>query len=348
GPAPCTAVQDARNNYGGAGWLANQLASSYQMSPLYAQGDLGAGQTVAVLELEPYTPSDISTYQSCYHTSASVKTVAIDGGATGGQSGEAALDIENIAGFAPRSTIWVYSAPNNGVGLLPAYSKMVTDDVAKTISTSWGLCEQDSPSAEFSAENTVFQQAAAQGQSIYAAAGDDGSTGCYSANFPSETELAVDDPASQPYVTGVGGTTLNTQGPPPGETTWDEAALGAGAGGGGISTVWPMPTYQSTSKVPGVINPYSSKTPCGAASGYCREVPDISADGDPESGYYIYNAVNGGWELIGGTSAAAPLWAGMTALINALPQCTTRLGFANPTLYSVAAHAGLGGFHDIT
>ncbi|MFC6705033.1 S53 family peptidase [Flexivirga alba] len=354
GPAPCTAVKNAQLDYG-AGWLTNQLASSYQLTSLYNQGDLGAGQTVAVLELEPFTASDISSYQACYRTSASVSTVKISGGATGSQSGEAALDIENVAGFAPRSKIRVYSAPNTTAALLSAYSKVVSEDVAQTLSTSWLLCEQDNDSSSMAAENTTFQQAAAQGQSVFAASGDYGSTGCYQ-DSTSETQLAVDDPASQPYVTGVGGTTLNTLGPPPGETAWNESTspfqcgfVGGkcGSGGGGISTVWPMPSYQSASGVPGVINSYSSRTPCGAASGYCREVPDISADGDVMTGYFIYNSVNGGWILYGGTSAAAPLWAAMTAVINALPQCTTRLGFANPTLYKVAARANLGGFHDI-
>jgi subtilase family serine protease len=177
--------------------------------------------------------------------------------------------------------------------------------------------------------------------SVVAASGDSGSEGCYRVN--ESTALATLDPASQPFVTSVGGTDLTSVGTPPGERVWNEGvASKAGAGGGGISSVWPMPAWQSG---PGVINPDSSGTPCGAASGYCREVPDVSASADPVHGYII--RLDGKWQDNGGTSAATPLWAAMLADIESASSPVYRAGFLNPLLYSSAATSATG-FNDIT
>ncbi len=317
------------------------------MTSLYGAGDLGAGQTVALYELEPDKASDISAYQSCYGTDASVTDVTVDGGAGHGYgSGEAALDIEDVIGLAPAAKILVYQGPNNdGTGPYDTYSAIVSQNKASVISTSWGACESALGSAAADAENTLFQEAATQGQSIFAAAGDSGSEDCAGSN-----SLAVDDPASQPYVTGVGGTSLSTLGPPPTQTVWnDQCSDGACGGGGGISTLWPMPSYQSGAPSSlNVINADSSGSPCGAPSGgYCREVPDVSADADPSTGYLIY--YHGMWSGIGGTSAAAPLWAAFTTLTNASSACDGQaIGFANPALYKAAAGAYASDFSDIT
>ena len=348
GPQPCSkAVGDAP---GDDAYTADELASAYGFTSLYGAGDLGAGETVALYELEPDKTSDISAYQSCYGTDASVSDVTVDGGAGnadhGYGSGEAALDIEDVIGLAPAASILVYQGPNNsGTGPYDTYNAIIGQDKASVISTSWGECESALGSAAADAENTLFQEASTQGQSIFAAAGDSGSEDCAGSN-----SLAVDDPASQPYVTGVGGTSLSALGPPTTQTVWnDQCSGGACGGGGGISTLWPMPSYQSGAPSSlNVINADSSGSPCAASSGdYCREVPDVSADADPYTGYLIY--YKGAWSGIGGTSAAAPLWGAFTALTNASSGCDGKaIGFANPVLYKAAANGYASDFSDIT
>jgi subtilase family serine protease len=342
GPQPCSAASS--DGSANDAYTADQLASAYRFSSLYGAGDLGAGQTVALFELEPNLTSDISAYQSCYGTSATVTYLKEDGGAgSGAGEGEAALDIEDVIGLAPKAAIDVYQAPNSDTGLIDDYTAIVDNDAVKVVSTSWGECEPDSSSTIINEENTLFQQAATEGQAIFAASGDDGSTAC------GNSTVAADDPASQPYVTGVGGTTLSALGPPPTQTVWNESSNFSGAGGGGISSSHTMPSYQSGAPSSlGVINANSSGTPCKAPSGsYCREVPDVSADADPYGGYVIY--YDGGWTPIGGTSAAAPLWAAFMALVNASPSCNgTPVGFANPVLYLAAASAYSSDFTDIT
>jgi len=346
GPQPCAAASSAAGSYGV--YTADQLASAYKFSSLYGAGDLGAGQTVALFELEPNLTSDISAYQSCYGTSASVSYVAVDGGSgTGAGEGEAALDIEDVIGLAPLANIIVYQAPNSLSGLIDNYTKIITQDTAQVVSTSWGQCEPLTSFANASSENTLFQEAATQGQSVFAASGDTGSAGCYRAN--SSTALAAGDPSAQPYVTGVGGTSLTGLGPPPTESVWND---GSGAGGGGISSFWAMPSYQSGAPASlNVVNANSSKTTCTAhapAGSYCREDPDVSADAAPNGGYLMY--FSGSWFPVGGTSAAAPLWAAFTALGNASSACAgSAIGFANPALYRIAgSSAYASAFNDVT
>ncbi len=349
GPQPCTtAVNDAPPN---SAYTADQIASAYRFSSLYGAGDQGTGETVALFELEPNLTSDIAAYQACYGTSATVNYITVDGGAgSGAGQGEAALDIEDVIGLAPKATVDVYRAPNSDTGLIDEYTKMVTDDTAQVISTSWGECE----AAEFgtsiaASENTIFQEAATQGQSVYAAAGDSGSEDCYFPPSSVDTSPAVDDPASQPYVTGVGGTSLSALGPPPTESVWnDVCGLGPCGGGGGVSSVWTMPSYQSGAPSGlNVVNSHSSGTPCGTTTGNCREVPDVSANADPSTGYLIF--YGGSWTGIGGTSAAAPLWAAFTALTDASSSCKgIPIGFANPDLYTAAASGYSSDFNDIT
>jgi len=341
GTQPCLAAVSDGTTYGA--YTADQLASAYRFSNLYGAGDLGSGQTVALFELEPYLASDISAYQSCYGTSTTVSNVLVDGGAgSGAGSGEAALDIEDVMGLSPQVGIRVYEGPNTSAGVYDTYNKIVSDNVAKVISTSWGLCEANEGLTAAQSENTLFQEAATQGESTFAAAGDSGSTDC------GGHTLAVDDPASQPYVTGVGGTTVSAIGPPPTQSVWNDGNSGGG-GGGGISSFWTMPSYQSgAASSLNVINSNSSGSPCSAGSGnYCREVPDVSVDADEYTGYVIY--YNGSWTAFGGTSAAAPLWAAFTALTNASSGCGgTPVGFVNAKLYTAAGGAYASDFSDIT
>ncbi len=353
GPQPCAAASSGAQSQ--HSYTTDQIASAYGLSGLYAAGDQGAGQTIALYELEPNDPADIAAFQACYGTSASVSYTTVDGGAGGGPgSGEAALDIENAIGAAPKATFIVYQAPNSnsgapGAGPYDLFSAIVSQDRARVVSVSWGECEALIGGANAAAESALFQEAAAQGQSIVSASGDQGAQDCNAGGLPNLT-TAVDDPASQQFVTGVGGTTLGSIGPRPAERVWNNGSfLGlnpqSGAGGGGSSSIWSMPSYQAKA------NPGLGVVQTGA-----REVPDLSASADPNTGYLIYwNGSGGsagsasGWQTIGGTSAAAPVIAGLIALTNASAGCRgVPIGFANPALYKAAGSGYAANFNDIT
>lgn len=332
-PQACADADNIASAYGA--YTFTQLASTYGMGSLYSKDVNRAAPAVGIIELEPFSFNDIAGLAGCYGLSTTITTKSYQGGVgTGVGSGEAALDIETVLATAPDANITVYSAPN-GYGYY-AYQGMAADNTAKTLTSSWGSCDAAVPASYAQAEATVFQQMAAQGQDLYAAAGDTGSEGCERMN--SSTALSPGDPASQPFVTGVGGTRLQDTAPT--ESVWNDSADGAGAGTGGISSHWAMPAYQTGA---GVVNSYSTATTCGATSGLCREEPDISANADPETPYEI--VFNGGWTLIGGTSAASPLWAGLMAEVSeACP-----VGFVNPALYTMAANPGsTPALHDVT
>jgi Pro-kumamolisin, activation domain/IPT/TIG domain len=336
GPRPCAAASTAAA--GSGSFTADQLASHYGMSPLYGVGDLGQGVRVALLELEPNSASDISAYESCYGLHNSVTYTPVDGfSAAGAGAGEAALDIENVIGLAPEAAVDVYQAPNSSTAVYDTYHKIVMADRDQAISTSWGECELYSDPTLITSEHTVFEAAAAQGQSVFAAAGDSGSTDCFPSGGPNASSLSVDDPASQPNVIGVGGTSIGQTS----ETVWNDSAVSGGAGGGGLSAVWCMPSYQYQPAIPGLISAHShtSSRCAGARDGsHVRQVPDVSAGGDPATGYVIY--YSGNWLGVGGTSAAAPLWAAVAALIDASPFCadygSRDAGVRPAALYRVA------------
>ena len=330
---------------------------------MYAAGDEGAGTTVAVYELEGNFPADITAYQSCFGTDASVSYDPVDGG--GGRPNannedglETELDIENLIGLAPKVNVVVYQGPNTAQGGLATYEAIISADTAKVIQTSWGECEPDLGNATARAEATVFAEAAVQGQTVVAAAGDSGAQDCYGDATAQDTATTVDDPASQPFVTGVGGTTLSSTSPRS-ETVWNDGAAslvtGGGAGGGGDSSFWTMPGYQSSAPSSlGVINSQSSSSDCPASGTYCREVPDVSADAAIDTGYLVYwdgngeNSDSNAWISVAGTSAAAPVWAALFALADEESTCSTPIGFANPGLYSAAASNYAGDFYDVT
>ncbi len=317
GPQPCAAASDAWPD------TINVFADYYGMSQLYGLDDFGQGERIAVMEFEPNLPSDISAYESCYGISTPVTYITVDGGAgTGAGSGEAALDIEILAGLAPEATIDVYQAPNTiSEGMYDIFSDFVADDTDSVLSSSWGLCESEWDTADLNADEELAEQADAQGQTILAAAGDNGSTACSSAGAPDAT-LDVLAPAVTPYIVSVGGTEIESSGS---EVVWNESDSDLGAGGGGVSAYWCMPDYQYQPSIPGIFSPYdptnSACTDSVDSQGYQREVPDVSANADPYSGYVIYydGAWEGGW---GGTSAATPLWAAIAALTDASPFCS--------------------------
>jgi|HubBroStandDraft_5_1064220.scaffolds.fasta_scaffold03205_3 hypothetical protein len=373
GPVACPAAQAVE----ATGALTDQqLASAYGLDPLYAVGDLGAGQTVDIYELEPYLTSDVATFDQCYfgasHTSQLTDTLVDGGPGTGPGSGEAALDIDNVSALAPDAKIHVFSGPNNNgdIGELDTWNAIANADDARQVSSSWGLCEtaeQDGMPGELQVENEIFEQTAAQGQTIFSSAGDDGSDDCAShASTPTATDLSVDDPASQPYVTSVGGTTITDATEPPAETVWNNGNAGGG-GGGGVSEAWAMPAWQTamTGSQP-ASDQACSDDPHGDADNFhlagldttlpagtpCRETPDVSALADPQTGYTI--VFDGEFFQIGGTSASTPLWAALTAEMNASTQCASvpgGLGFATPLFYQVASSSPANyadAFSDVT
>ncbi|MGI9185011.1 MAG: protease pro-enzyme activation domain-containing protein [Solirubrobacteraceae bacterium] len=366
GPQPCAGARAAATAQ--HAYTADQIASAYGFSGAYQAGNRGAGTTVAMYELEPVSAGDLATYESCYGLQTALSYVPVDGGAgVGVGSGEAALDIENFIGLAPAANVIVYEGPNSnsgspGSGPYDTFSAIINQDRAQVVSVSWGECEAALGIADARAENTLFEQAAAQGQTIVAASGDSGSEDCNAGGRLAQNQLAVDDPSSQPLVTGVGGTTLSSLGPRPGESVWNDGGnvagslLQPGAGGGGISDLWTMPRGQLTAR-PGlnVLAAGATGAQCGHPGGYCRQVPDVAADANPATGYVIYWNGSGaspgqtaGWQAIGGTSGAAPVWAALVALADSsLPCAGAPLGGALPALYRSAGADYAGTFNDV-
>jgi subtilase family serine protease len=318
------------------GYTPFQFAQLYGLASEWANNVTGSGQTIAVYELSAYDPGDLATFINCYGLNPAITPVSVDGGPTGGYDDEPTLDIEEVAAMAPGATIEIYQGPNNSNGPIDTYQQIADDDTATIVSTSWGTCESD-PSGDPSAEQPIFEQMAAQGQTVVSAAGDEGSSDC---NGITNNSPAVDDPASQPYVTGVGGLSVNDISPLS-ETVWNTPVKSGdpGAGGGGVSSLWSRPTWQSA---PGI-----------STSDTMRLVPDLSSDADPDTGFIQYYTGTGqgachqdcqqGWNSVGGTSIGSPMVSSLIAV--AAQGCGAgRLGFINPSLYAMAST----GFVDVT
>ena len=388
----------------GSGLTPSQLSSLYDANPVYALGSRGQGKgvTLAVFELSGYTKSNITTYEHQYFGASEnvpVVDVNVDGGPitpicpTGDTCGvnpgqpdysgdiEVVADIETQIAVAPKaSKILVYNAPNDYLGITVAdeYFKIANDDLADSVSSSWGACEPDAGKGQIEAESLAFAQMAAQGQSVFSAAGDTGAFDCLRGS--GNTGLTVDDPSSQPFVTAVGGTSFEAYDPgknqhpsypQSGETVWNvlNACKGTayglgqcanlGAGGGGVSSFWARPAYQYG---PGVTSSYSQKGPycSNAANGqYCREIPDVSANADEYTPYSEYctgdpttNSTCGAYGLtwfgIGGTSLATPVWSAVIGLWDSVHN--SRFGSANYGLYQLfrSNSAYSKYYHDVT
>jgi hypothetical protein len=352
GPAFCSGAAQSFSGWGKTDakdyYSPGSLASAYGMPHAYGTG---AGQTIAVFELENVDHTSLNQWQSCLGTHTPVYYTAVDGGPTITPDNyyhgfESLLDIEDLIALTPSATVRDYMGPDaqnaTDQNVLDTYSRIVSDDTAQTISSSWGECETAVNTADpqmLAAENTVFQKAAAQGQSILAASGDSGSSDCYRSGAGSDTSFQVDDPASQPYVTGVGGTRMQGLGSALTESVWNSDS---GAGGGGVSKIWPAQSFQS-----------------GFASGSGRAVPDVTALGDPASGYPLlytdrypsdstYNQEVIG--IAGGTSGAAPTWAAAIAQADSTAGCLagSRAGYLNDVLYRAAKTGYATSFRDIT
>ncbi len=297
----------------------------------------GTGECIAIIELGGgYKKADLSTYFSKHGLKApSVSTVSVDHGKntpTGsgdGPDGEVMLDIEVAGSVAPKAKIVVYFTPNTSQGFLDAVTQAIHDTVNKpsVISISWGGPESTWTAQAIEQYNQAFQAAATLGITVCVAAGDNGSS-----DGVDDGSAHVDFPASSPNVLACGGTRLNaTATAIQSEVVWNEPQ--EGATGGGISDSFPLPDYQETCGVPPSSN--SNKN-------VGRGVPDVAADADPATGYAV--RVDGDNTVIGGTSAVAPLWAGLVARLN--QGLGKPVGFLNPTLYGLTSQSGV--FRDVT
>jgi len=314
-------------------FLATEVAALYRFPP-----DVdGAGQTVAIIELGGgFRAGDLSRYFADVGFAVpTVVAVSVDGarnaptGDAGGPDGEVMLDIEIVGAVAPRARIAVYFAPNTSQGFLNAVLAAVHDDFRRpsVVSISWGAPERSWTRQSLQAMDSAFRAAGSIGVTICAAAGDSGSS-----DGLDDGEAHVDFPASSPHALACGGTRLvGSRGRLRRETAWGGPAA-RGATGGGVSDVFALPSWQDAAGVPRSPNP-------GGFAG--RGVPDVAGNADPETGYRV--RVDGTVEVIGGTSAVSPLFAGLVALIN--QRAGRSVGYLNPVLYG-SARRGL--FRDVT
>jgi kumamolisin len=314
------------------------LATAYDF-PATADG---TGQTAAIIELGGgYAQQDLDTYfKGLNIPTPSVRSVGVDGASNGGGTdpqgadGEVLLDIEVLGGLAPKASQVVYFAPNTDSGFLDAVSTAVHANPTPTVvSISWGQSEDQWTAQSRSALDQAFADAAALGVTVTTAAGDNGSGDNVTDGVPH-----ADFPASSPHALACGGTSLvvDASGKATSETVWNDTATGGGATGGGVSDVFPVPSWQAKVGVP-------KRASSGGGPG--RGVPDVAGDADPQTGYQV--RVDGTDQVFGGTSAVAPLWA---ALICRLAQLAgKKFGLVQPLIYAGAtAGKPVPGFRDIT
>jgi kumamolisin len=310
-----------------------------EIADLYSfpSGTDGAGETVAILEFGGgFDQNDLNTYFSSMGIAnpPSVIGIAVDGAGTDagrdtGADGEVQLDIDVVGAVAPRSTIVVYCAPNSARGFVDALKTAVHnhDHRPCAISISWGMAEENWSDQTRTQMDQAFRDAGMLGITICAASGDDGSTDNQPQGAPH-----VDYPAASPWVLGCGGTMLEAEGGSiSSETVWNDLAAGGGASGGGISTIYDRPAWQAANTV--------TRARDGGRTG--RGVPDVSGDACPSTGYRV--RVDGQDNVVGGTSAVAPLWA---ALIARMTQSLgTSIGYMQPLIYDPSR---TGSMKDVT
>jgi len=321
-----------------------ELAKIYN----FPQGFDGSGQTIGIIELGGgFRPSDLDSYFSNLGIpTPTVIPVSVDGGANTPSSAssddaEVVLDVQVAGAAAPGAKYVVYFAPNDAAsnGFLDALTKAIhdTENKPSVISISWGGPEDISTTNFQQQFDKALQAAAMLGITVCVAAGDDGAADM----GPKEWDgLAhVDFPSSSPFALACGGTRLlASNGAISAESVWNQRQADVsgdsfGSGGGGVSGAFALPGYQQQAKVPASLNPQGFKG---------RGVPDVAGDGDPDTGYNIL--VDGQKAQEGGTSAVAPLWAALIAVIN--QKAKGQVGFVNPQLYALPANSGA--FHDIS
>ncbi len=343
------------------------LRTIYDIAPLYSAGYTGAGQSVVIVGQSAIDTADIANFHDYFGGNANlVLTLVPNSGSsavlTADDESESDLDIEYSGAIAQDAVInFVYSGNNANYSVFDAIEYAIDNDVAPVISSSYGACESALTTSNLSAFTTLFDQANAQGQTLIAAAGDEGATGCdFGVNSATEG-LLVQFPADAPNFTGIGGTEFNegagsywnsTNGADNGsaisyipEMVWNDSAVttaqGAGlaAGGGGVSQVFAKPSWQVAAGVP--------------ADG-ARDIPDISLDASNIHDPYFFcgpansngdNCSDGYVEEAGGTSFGAPIFAGILTLINQ-SVASGGQGNINPLLYPLSTSTGI--FHDVT
>ena len=302
----------------GASFTPVQVAEAYA----FPSGATGRGETVGIVELGGgFDTSDLTTYfKGLGITAPSVTAVSVDGGqndpgADEDADGEVMLDIEVVGAVAPGVAIAVYFAPNTDQGFIDAVSTAVHDTTLKpsVVSMSWGESEDAWTQQARTQMEQILTEAAGLGVTVTVAAGDNGST-----DGVGDGEQHVDFPASAPHALACGGTSLQASGATI-ESRRCGTTAGDGATGGGVSRQFALPSYQANAGLPVNVDT--------RATG--RGVPDVCGDADPQTGYEI--RVDGAQETVGGTSAVAPLWAGLIALLN--EQLGAPVGFAQPLLY---------------
>lgn len=322
------------------------FATIYNVTPVYSAGLRGAGAAIAIAGRSRINLSDVATFRSYAGLAANTPTVTLAGsdpGLAGTDQNEATLDVEWAGAVAPQASVRLVTAAStattDGIDLASAY--IVNHATAPVVSVSYISCEQSMGAAELAFYNALWEQAAAEGMSVFVASGDAGAAGCNAGADTSGSRKAVNGLCSSPYATCVGGTELN-EGSNAGqywsatngagyesalgyipEQVWNESASNSGTGlwasGGGISTVYAQPEWQSSA--------------AGAATADgMRAVPDVSLSAADHDGYFMIE--NGTPYLVSGTSAAAPSLAGILALIEA--KAGAGQGNANPQFYSLA------------
>lgn len=366
-------------------FTVGDFANLYNVNPLYDAAIDGAGQTIGIATLAGFDPADAFAYWDTIGLSVDpnrIKQVHVDGGAeisADAGSGETCLDVEQSGGVAPGAKIIVYDAPNTDAGFIDMFYKAVSDNRVDSLSVSWGSAEPfyfedvtgEDRIGQLKAFHQVFLEAAVQGISVFAAAGDSGAFDINDAfNDPVANVLTVDVPGADPAITAAGGTTtplvLNAGPGTPDLVVsqervwgWDYienylvAVLGddflhaffPSGGGGGVSTFWPRPLYQLG--VHGVRNTEPNQSVIfddGSGAGpedlmdlpahfAGRNVPDVSANADPFSGYLVVSTEDGGLlSGLGGTSFVAPQLNGVSALLSQAIG-GRRVGLWNPMLY---------------
>jgi kumamolisin len=304
--AHCVVYDPSRAPAGGDRIVAPEATTGYPPQDVarrygFPTDRTGAGQSVAVIELGGgYQVSDLTTYFAQQGLRTPVVTaVSVDGAANapgGSADAEVMLDIEVIGAVAQGAAIVVYFAPNTTNGFYDAIAAAIHDTTHRpsVISISWGGAEVTWTAQAMDSYDALFADAAAANITVYAASGDGGAN-----DNVGGSSFNVDFPASSPHVVGCGGTRLTGTD----ETVWNSLSTYGGATGGGVSQHFALPDYQLDAKVPA--------GPTGVSG---RGVPDVAGDADPATGYLI--RVDGADTTVGGTSAVAPLWAGLTALAN--------------------------------
>ncbi len=345
-PAPLTAVQ---------------VAAAYQ----FPAGTDGSGQTIAIVELGGgYREADLQQYFSGLGLAVPpVSSVGVDGGSNSPGNDadmEVLLDIEVVGAVAPAATQKVYFAPNSDAGFVDAISQAVHDTPTPiAVSISWGQSEDAWSAQSRAAMDQAMADAAILGVTVTVASGDNGS-----ADGATDGAQHCDFPASSPHALACGGTRLEIA---PGggiyaETVWNDTTAGSqggGAGGGGYSDVFGVPTWQASVVSTGASGGPASTAeaadperrhpspPGGPAptTSRGRGVPDVAGNADPVTGYKI--VANGQSTAVGGTSAVAPLWAGLIARL--AQQSGKRFGLLQPLIYAgLAAGTPAPGFNDVT